>query len=198
MDYAIYDVDGRFYLYGVTPVAGGILANALAAAMPRRWPTWRRSMGAVVVTVLLSVPFHWWAIREGYVGGGYKLPEGFDPARADMAELERGAWSANQTLRGTSVNEMVRRGSKSTDALLRLIGEARKRYGTEYLDDRQVLKAVDALAESGELRVVPVLKEMAGCPASGGAFVAVVSEWNRRRAVNMLRIQYGFKDPCLP
>jgi hypothetical protein len=199
MDYSIQDVDGRIYLFGVTPVVAVLAAVALGAAMPRTWSAWRRSMSAVAVTALLSGPVHWWAIREGRVGGGYRVPVDFEPTSAGLDVLERGAWSANRALRGAAINELVRRGATSTEALLRIIGEARKRYGEEYLDDRQVLKAVDALAELGELRIVPVLQEMAGCPSGGGhSGAVVVEEWNRRRAVSMLRNQFGRVEPCAP
>jgi hypothetical protein len=192
LDYSIYDVDGRLYLYAATPIAAAVLGSVLGRLPPRSWSSLRRTIAAVAGTVLVCAPAHWANIRAGWVGGGYSLPAGFDPERLDTGALEREAWSANRSVAHLAVDELVRRGPSASDALWRFIEQARRRYGSSYLVDTRTNQAVLALADLRDARVVPILKDMA-CDVSGAQ-----TSYERQSAVNLLKNEYGLETECRP
>lgn len=85
-------------LHGVVFVA--YLVTTLVVWVDRRWALGRGLLAlAAAIPPLATVPLEWWAVRHGWLGDTWRLPDGAGPSRADRLV----SWLLRNPVRGVGV-----------------------------------------------------------------------------------------------
>ena len=158
--YKIAEMNGYFYWFVFTPFCTFVISILLLFIVPDRLIGFQKMAVILIVIVLVSLGGHTWALNNGWIGGWYLLPKGFDTSNKTLEELLQLVDHRNDEIRGGALSELDIRGKPASETLIRIIKSYKETNPKTYIDISTTKNIVEILSTQGDERAIPILKEM--------------------------------------